>query len=630
MNPAPQQPAEALVGLRRQRVRHILWVLVASFSVLALMNLASGHTAGAVLEALAVLLLGVAYACNHRGRHTLAAQLILLTLLTILIALMTAGGGLMDEVPAAYPALLVFVGMFGSRRLLVLTTAVMLASLLAMTLWHGNRVDMTTGAQLQRLVVLGIALAVTTFLLLMVRADIRRLVRRLAAETGALAQSNARIHHLASYDELTGLPNRMHAMVHLERLLAAPRQGAAPAAIVALLDLDNFKAINDTLGHDVGDALLREVARRLQLELPPGDMVARLSGDEFLLLLSPTGGDATAEGAAQRLMSGLTHAFELPQVEVEVSASIGVSVAPHDGNDAQTLLKNADLAMYAAKASGRNAWRRYHPDMDAHMQDYVQLAAALRHAIAAGQLHLHYQPQVALASQRVVGAQALLCWQHPQWGWVAPSRFMPVAESCGLIHELGDWALHQACSDLQHLREQGLTRLTLAIHAFALQLRRGHADHKVIELLNSYGLPRGAIELQVTEDVLNDDSDSVVAALKHLRAEGVRLVIDDFGSGRSSLARLQRQAVHRLKIQPAFTRAMFDGDRAEGIVRAVIEMARCLHIEVVAEGIEDAATAERLRQIGCTVGQGRYWSSALPLDEFVAYARERAINGATG
>ena len=624
---AAEGSTEALVGLRQQRVRQILWILIASFSLLAVMNVASGHYTGAVLEGLAMLLLGIGQWRNASGASAAAARLALGTMLVVLVALMAAGEGLMDEVPIAYPALLIFAGMFGSRRLLVLATAVMLASLVAMALWHSNTVSQAlSDPPLQRLVVLSIIVCVTMIFLLLVTGDVRHLVRDLEAETAALAQSNARITELAYYDELTGLPNRTMAKEHLRQLLLQLHaRDARPGAsvVVIFIDLDHFKTVNDSLCHDVGDELLREVAQCLKASLRPSDMVAHLSGDEFLVLLGPLDEGDTAVSAVARLMAQLAPSFMLHDMQMHVTGSLGVCVAPQDGDDVDTLLKKADLAMYEAKASGRNAFRFFDPRMDVNMLEYLQLASALRTAVEKGEMQLHYQPQLDLASGCVTGAEALLRWQHPEMGWVSPARFIPVAESSGLIHELGSWVLHRACADLRGFHDQGLAHLSVAVNVSALQFRRGHIDYKVINSLAGHDLPPGAIELEITESVLVDDSEKLDTALERLHAAGVRIAIDDFGTGYSNLGYLQRHAVRRLKIDQSFTRAMLESERADGIVHAIIEMAHCLRMEVVAEGVEDAATLARLKEAGCEFGQGFYWSPAIPAREFAAFAKAR-------
>lgn len=620
---AGMHPAATEIGLRTLRLRQLLWMLISCFALMGLINIPTGQYAAAAMELMAASLLGLAFWRNAVGETTGAAWLTLAILTAALVGLMAAQQGLFDVAAMAFPGVLIFASMFGSKRMLVTLTAVMCIALALTYAMHvGGLVEVDSTKDLApRLIAMLLVLLATAVFVAFNSADMNRLLRQLEAEKAALKQSNAQITELAFHDGLTGLPNRTLAHEQLQHLLAQATRGQHHTAVL-FLDLDNFKTVNDSLGHSVGDELLRQVATRLQAGLRGSDVAARLSGDEFLLVIGEAQDMQAITAAASRVLQTLAPPFTLQDMPVHVSGSLGVSVFPRDGAQAETLLKNADLAMYQAKAAGRNTFRFFDERMNADMLEHLHLATGLRTALAEGQLQLHYQPQIDLATGRVVGAEALLRWPHAQLGWISPAKFIPVAESSGLIHDIGLWVLNQACQDAQRFRAQGLTDLCIAVNVSPLQFRRGQIDHDVASALARADLPASAIELEITESVLVDDNERLNQTLRCLHDMGVRIVIDDFGTGYSSLGYLQRYAVHRLKIDQSFTRQLCASGEAAGIVQAIIEMAHCLHLQVVAEGVEDAATLAKLRAGGCEYGQGFHWSPALPAQAFVAYAKQ--------
>ena len=393
---------------------------------------------------------------------------------------------------------------------------------------------------------------------------------------------------LAHRDTLTQLPNRTLAKDRLEQLLLQARRDQRMVAAL-YLDLDNFKTVNDSLGHAVGDELLCLVAERLGSGLRDGDTVARLSGDEFLILLGNVHSEEAVAASARQVLQLLARPFPLQGLDVVVTTSLGIAVAPRDGSDVDELLKNADLAMYRAKDSGRNAFRFFDASMNENVVEHLHMASGLRTALAHGELQVHYQPQFDLHSGRIIGAEALVRWKHPTLGFVPPGKFIPVAERTGLINEVGTWVLHRACLDAQAWRQQGLGALTVAVNVSPLQFHRDNIEREVANALAACQLPADALELELTESLLVADAHHLSEVLQRLRAQGVQIAIDDFGTGYSNLAYLQRFAVHRLKIDQSFVRRMGSSTHDEGIVRAIIEMAHCLGLQVVAEGVEDAA-----------------------------------------
>jgi EAL domain-containing protein (putative c-di-GMP-specific phosphodiesterase class I) len=315
-------------------------------------------------------------------------------------------------------------------------------------------------------------------------------------------------------------------------------------------------------------------------------------------------------------------------MEVSTTGSLGIAMFPKDGSDIDSLLKHADLAMYRAKDAGRNAFRFFDAEMNNSVVEHLQLTTGIRQALRNGEFQLYYQPQFELSTGRIVGAEALLRWRHETLGFIPPAKFIPVAEHSGLIHDLGAWVLTQACRQTKRWQTEGLNNLVIAVNVSPVQFRRDDIEREVATALADSGLAPSFIELELTESLLLADSAHLSGVLKRLRGMGIQFSIDDFGTGYSNLGYLSRFDVERLKIDQSFVRRMLENPSDEGIVRAIIEMAHCLKLQVVAEGIEDAPTLERLTALGCEFGQGYHWSPALPADDFAQYCRNYAAGAA--
>lgn len=622
-----EDPARAPMfrALQQRRLRQVLWVLMVVFVVLVAMNLLTGRYVSASFELAVTAMLLLALHWSARGRLARAGALTIATLLLGLCALMANNQGLYDEVPIAFPALLLFAGLFGFRRIFVALVGCMVAVVVALFLLH--QADVLHSAPVlpidwRRPFVISLIIVVTGLFAWLLVSDLGRAMRQLEAEKRALQESHARIEVLAQRDSLTGLSNRSLARERLGFLLQQARRNGAMVAVM-FLDLDNFKTINDSLGHAAGDDLLCQVADKLRACVRESDTVARVSGDEFLILL----GDLQDEDAIVAVVAKVTHvlgrAFAIEGVEVLVTASLGVAVAPRDGDTADVLLKNADTAMYQAKDAGRNTFCFFDASMNESVSEHLHIASGLRAALAAGEFQLHYQPQFDLPSGRILGAEALLRWRHPELGYIPPAKFIPIAERSGLINEIGAWVLRQACRDAQAWRSEGLGDLRVAVNVSPLQFRRDDIEREVARALADSGLPATALELELTESLLVADARNIGEVLQRLGAQGVQIAIDDFGTGYSNLGYLRRFSVHRLKIDQSFVRRMCAHAHDEGLVRAIIEMAHCLDLQTVAEGVEDSETLGRLHAFGCEFGQGFHWSSALPKAAFVDFVRAR-------
>ncbi|MBV8063169.1 MAG: EAL domain-containing protein, partial [Nevskia sp.] len=436
----------------------------------------------------------------------------------------------------------------------------------------------------------------------------------IAADITERKSHEAELAHLVNHDALTGLPNRNLLNDRIAQVLAYARR-ADQAVGVLFLDLDGFKFINDSYGHTLGDDLLKAVAGRLSQAVRGGDSVARLGGDEFVVVLQDIADADAAVAVAQDLLRALAQPLQTESQGLHVTASIGIAVFPQDGHSAELLLKHADVAMYRAKERGRNGVQRYAREMSIRSDERVRLERALRSSIEQEGLELRYQPQVGLRDGNIVGVEALLRWQHPDFGPVSPASFIPLAEDTGLIIPLGEWVLNEACRQLRQWHDRGHHQLTMAVNVSARQFHHQDIAGLVLRALDRYGIDPRRLELELTESALLYNADAVNDTLRELEAIGVSLAMDDFGTGYSSLSYLKRFPIDTLKIDQSFTLDLPHSKDAASIARAIIAMAQSLDMKTVAEGVETREQLEFLAGSGCDTIQGYYFSPALRAPE---------------
>lgn len=426
-------------------------------------------------------------------------------------------------------------------------------------------------------------------------------------------RSRQRIRQLAFYDGLTGMPNRSLLQAKADQAIAAAARQDEPVAVL-FIDLDRFKQVNDSLGHPAGDELLRQAADRMQSQLRASDIAGRLSGDEFVAVLPQCDADGAAD-IVERLQTLLAQPMTIANTVLTVSASVGIAMFPSDGRDMETLLQRADMAMYQAKSSGRGCFSFFSSEMNRLAQERLVLENALREALRKGQLHLHYQPQVELASGRLYGVEALARWRHPELGEISPARFIPLAEECGLVADLGRWALSEACRQLAAWRAKGLAVPAVAVNLSPTSFHNLDLPRMIADTLRGNALMPEDLTVELTENVLLDTNPSTMKTIEEVHAQGVRLSMDDFGTGYSSLSYLRRLPVSELKLDRSFVADLDHDEAARALSNAILGIGKSLHLTVVAEGVETATQHLMLREQGYPVAQGYLFSRPLaPLD----------------
>ena len=609
-------------GAQARRLNQISTVLSVVLVIIGAQTVLAHSGFNSVLVVVAMLAVMIGARLNNRGATDAAIVLVLSTMTAVVSVSLWTSQGLYSGALLSYPVILIVAGMVSRLKLFVALLLFMLASIAAIT-WaamSGWQTFVPTPIGLGRMVNVSCILLVCSCAVWILANDLRQTMQRLQQEIMRVKTSEANFTHLAQHDALTNLPNRLLVSDRVEQAIGQARRYQRRAALL-FLDLDNFKTINDSLGHDAGDQLLKDVAARLQDAVREMDTVSRQGGDEFLIVLTDVADLDDISTVAKHVLHAMSQPFSLKGMQIVTSVSIGAALYPEDGDDFSALLKHADLAMYQAKAAGRNAFRFFDARMNADIIERLSIESGLREALSQQQFVLHYQPIVDIHSGRLLAAEALIRWQHPQHGMVGPDKFIPVAENSGLIVEIGEWVLNEACRQMMVWRAAGLPAFVVSVNLSSVQFRRGNLEALVAGALQRYGLPAGCLELELTESLLLQDSDVFFDMLHRLKALGVKLSIDDFGTGYSNLSYLQRFHVDKLKIDQSFVRKLQDSSPDLAIVTAIIQMAKSLQLLTVAEGIEDDATRSVLAQLGCDQGQGYWFARPLTADDCALFAR---------
>lgn len=613
--------------LQARRLNQITTVQCVVLLMIGLQTVLAHSWFNTLLVLLALALVVVGRQLNKRGATDMAIVLMLVSLTGLVTLSLWFSQGLYSGVLLSYPAILIVAGMVAPLRLFIGLLLGMLLSVTGMTYasLSGLLVFEPWPIGIGRMINVSSILVMCAVAVWLLANDLRRTLLRLQQEILRVKDSEASFTHLARHDALTNLPNRLLVSDRMEQAIGQARRYDKRVALL-FLDLDNFKTINDSLGHAAGDELLKEVALRLQDSVRDMDTVSRQGGDEFLMALSDVDDLAAVSAVANKVQARLAQPFNLKGMQIVTSISIGIALFPEDGDDFETLLKHADMAMYQAKAAGRNGFCFFDAQMNAVTRERLSLELDLRQALLRDEFVLHYQPIVDLHSGRLLAAEALIRWQHPERGMIAPDTFISVAEQSGLIVEIGEWVLNEACRQMMLWQAAGLPRFVVSVNLSAVQFRRGNLEALIGSALGRFGLNPSCLELELTESILLQDSAAFIDMLYRLKALGVKLSIDDFGTGYSSLAYLQRFRVDKLKIDQSFVRKLLGNAQDQAIVTAIIQMARSLNLLTTAEGIEDEAIRRLLAELGCDQGQGYLFARPLPAREFMAFAQRAVLS----
>ena len=438
-------------------------------------------------------------------------------------------------------------------------------------------------------------------------------------DVSARKASETLADEMARTDPLTGLPNRLLLNERLADALARLNRNGEACALL-LVDLDRFKPVNDTLGHPIGDALLMKVADRLRSTVRPTDTVARIGGDEFVILQTGIREAADTQALARRLVDLIGRTYMVEGHLLTIGASVGVALAPADGESAEKLLKNADLALYRAKLDGRGTYRFFEPEMDARMQARRRLELDMRQALARREFQLHYQPQMQLDGDKLIGCEALIRWRHPEHGMISPLDFIPLAEEIGLIVPIGEWVIRQACRDAMTWPAE----MSVAVNVSPAQFKSDRLVEIIISALAGSGLPARRLEVEITEGVLLQENEKTLQTLHRLRELGVRVSMDDFGTGYSSLSYLRSFPFDKIKIDRSFVKDLSGKPDGDAIIRAIAGLGKSLGMTTVAEGVETQEQMQRIRDEGCTDVQGYLISKPIPADDLQSFFANHA------
>ncbi|MDN3641032.1 EAL domain-containing protein [Simiduia curdlanivorans] len=617
-------PISELARFRAQRLKQVYWITLTGLGIAIFAN----WQISSDLPTLAILVLGECVLIwglrdLKNNKINQAAAILLWTLSLSLTGSIVINSGLRDPALLAYPAILIFAALFGNTRLFV-----SLFSFLILSVIFVGASDIYQWKEFNQAALNWTAISDALIILLIIgltvrfqAADLRNALTRLEHENEKFRVSEAKASYLAQYDSLTGLPNRALCENRFNLALHTLQRRGGICALL-FIDLDNFKTINDSLGHSVGDAVLKTIADRITDNIRASDTACRFGGDEFIVILTDLQDATQAERISTKLLKALSKPLELEQHFIDTSASIGIVLAPQDGDSFDAYCKNADIAMYQAKADGKNLCRFFNDQMNTLSQERFELITGLRLAIKRQEFRLHYQPKIALDSGQWVGAEALLRWQHPEKGLLAPAVFMALAEETGLIIDIGKWVLQQACTQCRAWHDQGFASLDIAVNLSSVQFSRGNLEREVKKALKKSDLDGQFLELELTESLLLGDAEKVRIQVDKLRAHGVSFSIDDFGTGYSNLGYLSKFDIESLKIDQSFVRKILDSEQDLNITIAIINFAKSLGLTTVAEGIEDAEIMAKLAVLGCDLGQGYYWSKPLDAETFTSLLRQ--------
>lgn len=571
--------------------------------------------------------LAVSGSLAYRNHVTASSYVLLGSMSLMLFALAATGAGVFDIAMLGYPGVIIFAALLGGVMLFsgVLSLVVVQCIALTWLIMHDVISPNTPFLSWSHLVFIIVIFSVTGFSVYILVYDIRRLMNSLQRENEKVEQNRLQIQHLAHHDPLTNLPNRLLGERLFVKKLKESQEKKLQLALL-FIDLDNFKPVNDALGHAAGDRFLQKISQTISGNLSDKESLIRFGGDEFIILASDVENRQQIDQLCKSIIEWCSSEFEILQTNIVVSGSIGIALAPSDGTQFKQLCRKADIAMYEAKRNGRNRFEYYDPKLDKDSDEKFNLIQKLRPAILNEALAVHYQPLVDLSTGNICSVEALVRWPQCDGTMIMPDKFIPLAERSGLIVPLGQWVLEQACLFAARQYKKGNSALTVAVNLSFAQFKDGTLPQIVKHALSKAQLPPKKLELELTESILADSAGNIEAQLKEIKGLGVQFAIDDFGTGYSNLNYLRTFEASKLKIDRNFITTLGSNKDEETLVSAIINMADSLGMTTVAEGIENEATLVKLVEMGCDIGQGYYWSKPLPEDKIELLLQEN-LNG---
>lgn len=561
----------------------------------------------------ALVALCITYFLAYKRKLSAAIYLLISTLSLMLFALALTGAGIFDLAALGFPGLLVFAATLGGGRLFSITLALTMvqALLLSGLAIEGFITPHVPSLRWVHVMFIIIIFSVTGFSVYVLVKDIKKLMLSLQIENQKVEESHAHIQHLAHHDPLTNLPNRLYGE-QLFTSMFMKRNPDDKNIAVFFLDLDNFKPVNDALGHSAGDTLLKMVSEKLQTSLPHGEHLIRFGGDEFIVLAPCARDEESVKTLAKTIMQACEAEFDILESKVSITTSLGVAIAPLHGTDFKQLCRKADVAMYHSKQHGRNTFHIYEASLDNDGEERFSLLQMLRTATQTSQFEMYYQPIVNLNDGSTPALEALIRWPQDDGSFIPPDGFIPIAESSGLIVEIGQWVIDEVCRFGAQMQKKGYKNLRIAINISAVQFRDNSLVTVVNNALKHHDVPASMLELELTESLFINDKDGIAQQINQLRELGIAIAIDDFGTGYSNLNYLRSFNATTLKIDRSFIGALGKDKYDKPLIAAIVNMAKSLGLKTVAEGIEDEAALATLMELGCEFGQGYYWSKPVP------------------
>lgn len=602
---------------KAKRLVQIFYATEVAFAIGIIVQLIVGSPTPAIIMLVSGIIIYPVKALAQNGKVAKGGTLLLLVITLMVSLLILRFEGVKDVALLAYPAILIFSVMIGGGQLFKVLLSLMVAVILIVVInnlsgfyINHSKVSIEYDATFILLILLTTAYSIWLW-----SNDLRDLFQKLEIENIKSKQTQKQIEYIAQHDALTNLPNRLLSKLRFEQdWLEAIRSRTSIALLY--IDLDNFKEINDTLGHSAGDEFLKVISDRLKRVVRKVDTVSRQGGDEFLIIVKDIKDNRDIVAIAEKTITSVARSVSLSNTQFECSGSVGISIYPDDGRDYETLLKKADLAMFHAKEKGKNNFQFYDEKLKKNLLEHLKVVSELKVALSQKQFELFYQPKICLSSNSIIGAEALLRWNHPKKGLIPPDDFISAAEKSGLIIEIGRWVIARACRQCKQWQDKGFENTTVAVNVSPMQFGQDDIASLVSKVLEKTKLKGSQLELEITESLLLDESETLNKTFNNIRQLGVKTSIDDFGTGYSNLKYLKHFDTSFIKIDQSFILNMLESNEDQAIVSAITQMAHSLNIKVIAEGVETQQAVNKLKDIGCDFAQGYYWAKPLPVRDF--------------